>query len=67
MSNNSFNDFIFSNSQSDKFIKNHVTYSKNYKPLKIDYSKSQKIVYDNITKFKNKTKYNQQIKYILKN
>ena len=37
-SNNSFNDFIFSKSQNDKFIKNHITYSKNYKPLKIDYS-----------------------------
>ena len=66
ISNNSFNDFIFSNSQNDKFIKNHITYSKNYKLLKIDYSKSQKIVYDNITKFKNKTKYNQQINIYLK-
>ena len=57
---------MFSKSENDRYIKNYKTYTNKYKILNINYSKSQKIVYDNILKFKKNLKYEKQLKIYLK-
>lgn len=66
VSNNSFNNFIYNKSENDSYIKDSVTYSKNTKLMNIDFSNSQKIVYDNLLSFCDKKKYKKLIKIYLK-